>query len=162
MWLKAPGPISQVLLGLDWNFCWFLRCNYFLYFRPYVNPYPSVCLSSVFPSFVGHFVHNSILLSDLTSCFVPFDKRRLVVLFYSIGARYPYLSSGDNASIVLKDGKVKGGSKSLLCIISCHVLVWLLTKSCEWGIRSLKPIFHCDAKPFALGTGVGLDPECHT
>ena len=25
-----------------------------------------------------------------------------------------------------------------------------------------KPIFHCDAKPFALGTGVGLDPQCHT
>ena len=26
----------------------------------------------------------------------------------------------------------------------------------------LKPIFHCDAKPFALGTGVGLGPQCHT
>ena len=26
---------------------------------------------------------------------------------------------------------------------------------------SLKPIFHCDTKPFALGTGVGLDPQCH-
>ena len=26
----------------------------------------------------------------------------------------------------------------------------------------LKPIFHCDAKPFALGTGVGLDPQRHT
>ena len=25
----------------------------------------------------------------------------------------------------------------------------------------LKPIFHCDAKPFALGTGVGLDPRRH-
>ena len=25
-----------------------------------------------------------------------------------------------------------------------------------------KPIFHCDAKPFALGTGVGLDPQLHT
>ena len=22
----------------------------------------------------------------------------------------------------------------------------------------LKPIFHCDAKPFTLGPGVGLDP----
>ena len=26
----------------------------------------------------------------------------------------------------------------------------------------VKPIFHCDAKPFALGTGVGLDPQRHT
>ena len=26
----------------------------------------------------------------------------------------------------------------------------------------LKPIFHCDAKPFALGPGVGLDPQRHT
>ena len=26
----------------------------------------------------------------------------------------------------------------------------------------LKPIFHFDAKPFALGTGVGLDPQCYT
>ena len=25
----------------------------------------------------------------------------------------------------------------------------------------LKPIFHCDAKPFALGPGVGLDPQRH-
>ena len=24
--------------------------------------------------------------------------------------------------------------------------------------KSIKPIFHCHAKPFALGTGVGLDP----
>ena len=24
--------------------------------------------------------------------------------------------------------------------------------------RTLKPIFHCDAKPFALGPCVGLDP----
>ena len=24
-----------------------------------------------------------------------------------------------------------------------------------------KPIFHCDAKPFALGTGVGLDTQHH-
>ena len=84
-----------------------------MYFRPYVNPYPSVCLSSVFPSFVVHFVDNSMLLSDLTSHFVPFDKIRLGILFYSIGARYPYLSS-DDLSIVLKDGKC--GSKGLLCI----------------------------------------------
>ena len=27
---------------------------------------------------------------------------------------------------------------------------------------TLNPIFHCDAKPFALGTCVGLDPQCHT
>ena len=26
----------------------------------------------------------------------------------------------------------------------------------------VKPIFHCDAKPFTLGTGVGLDPQRHT
>ena len=26
----------------------------------------------------------------------------------------------------------------------------------------LKPIFHCDAKPLALGPGVGLDPRHHT
>ena len=26
----------------------------------------------------------------------------------------------------------------------------------------LKPIFHCDAKPLALGPGVGLDPQRHT
>ena len=26
----------------------------------------------------------------------------------------------------------------------------------------LQPIFYCDAKPFALGTDVGLDPQCHT
>ena len=25
----------------------------------------------------------------------------------------------------------------------------------------LKPIFHCDAKPFALGPGVGPDTQCH-
>ena len=25
--------------------------------------------------------------------------------------------------------------------------------------NGLKPIFHCDAKPFALGPGVGLDPQ---
>ena len=25
----------------------------------------------------------------------------------------------------------------------------------------LKPMFHCDAKPFALGTGIGLDTQCH-
>ena len=30
-----------------------------------------------------------------------------------------------------------------------------------WLCYSLKPIFHCDAKPFALGTGVGLDPQRH-
>ena len=29
------------------------------------------------------------------------------------------------------------------------------------GVESLEPIFHCDAKPFALGTGVGLDTQCH-
>ena len=28
--------------------------------------------------------------------------------------------------------------------------------------KFLKPIFHCDAKPSALGTGVGLDPQRHT
>ena len=28
-------------------------------------------------------------------------------------------------------------------------------------IISLKPIFHCDAKPFGLGPGVGLDPQRH-
>ena len=26
----------------------------------------------------------------------------------------------------------------------------------------VKSIFHCDAKPFVLGTCVGLDPHCHT
>ena len=25
----------------------------------------------------------------------------------------------------------------------------------------MKPIFHCDAKSFALGPGIGLDPQCH-
>ena len=25
-------------------------------------------------------------------------------------------------------------------------------------VRNLKPIFHCDAKPIALGPGIGLDP----
>ena len=25
----------------------------------------------------------------------------------------------------------------------------------------VKPIFHCDAKSFVLGPGVGLDPQCH-
>ena len=29
-------------------------------------------------------------------------------------------------------------------------------------IKTLKPIFHCDAKLFALGTCVGLDPQRHT
>ena len=28
--------------------------------------------------------------------------------------------------------------------------------------QHFKPIFHCDAKPFSLGTGVGLDPQRHT
>ena len=27
--------------------------------------------------------------------------------------------------------------------------------------RGLKPIFHCNAKPLALGPGVGLDPRRH-
>ena len=31
----------------------------------------------------------------------------------------------------------------------------------KWGPRNIKPIFHCDAKPFALGIGVGLDPQRH-
>ena len=31
----------------------------------------------------------------------------------------------------------------------------------SWNM-GFKPIFHCDAKPFALGTGVGLDPQHHT
>ena len=26
---------------------------------------------------------------------------------------------------------------------------------------SVKPIFHCDAKPFALDPGIGLDPQRH-
>ena len=26
----------------------------------------------------------------------------------------------------------------------------------------LKPLFYCDAKPFVVGTGVGLDPQSHT
>ena len=30
-----------------------------------------------------------------------------------------------------------------------------------YKIQTLKPIFHCDAKPFALGTGVRLDPQRH-
>ena len=29
-----------------------------------------------------------------------------------------------------------------------------------WGII-IKPIFHCNAKPFVLGPGVGLDPKHH-
>ena len=29
----------------------------------------------------------------------------------------------------------------------------------EYG---LKPIFHCDTKPLALGPGIGLDPQRHT
>ena len=28
-------------------------------------------------------------------------------------------------------------------------------------MRRLKPIFHCNAKPFALGPGIGLDTQCH-
>ena len=31
----------------------------------------------------------------------------------------------------------------------------------EAHLQTLKPIFHCDAKPFALGTYVGLDPQPH-
>ena len=30
----------------------------------------------------------------------------------------------------------------------------------QWNI-ALKPIFHCDAKPFALSPGIGLDPQLH-
>ena len=34
-----------------------------------------------------------------------------------------------------------------------------------WGpdffMSNFKPIFHCDAKPFMLGPGVGLDPQHH-
>ena len=29
------------------------------------------------------------------------------------------------------------------------------------GGGNVEPIFHCDAKPFALGPGVGLDPQRH-
>ena len=29
-------------------------------------------------------------------------------------------------------------------------------------VNTLKPIFHCDAKPLALGPGGGLDPQRHT
>ena len=35
------------------------------------------------------------------------------------------------------------------CLLNCQIL-------------QLKPIFHCDAKPLALGPGVRLDPQCHT
>ena len=31
----------------------------------------------------------------------------------------------------------------------------------QWNM-GFKPIFHCDAKPLALGPGVGLDPQRHT
>ena len=30
------------------------------------------------------------------------------------------------------------------------------------ALCTVKPIFRCDAKPFALGTGIGLDPQRHT
>ena len=40
-----------------------------------------------------------------------------------------------------------------------------LGSQCEPSFRwnmGLKPIFHCDTKSFALGTGFGLDPQRHT
>ena len=39
---------------------------------------------------------------------------------------------------------------------SPHLKALLMT-----GPNTLKPIFHCDAILFALGPGVGLDPQCH-
>ena len=33
--------------------------------------------------------------------------------------------------------------------------IWLHFK------QTVKPIFHCDAKPFLLGPRIGLDPKCH-
>ena len=32
----------------------------------------------------------------------------------------------------------------------------------RWVLQMIfKPIFHCNAKPFALGPCIGLDPQCH-
>ena len=38
---------------------------------------------------------------------------------------------------------------------------YLCSKRFLYFLINLTAIFHCDAKPFALGPGVGLDPQCH-
>ena len=44
-------------------------------------------------------------------------------------------------------------------LIQLNSLILVVTPGLPF---KLKPIFHCDAKPLALGPGVGLDPQRHT
>ena len=76
--------------------------------------------------------------------------------------------------------QVSDGNKCYLCIYVCLYLASIrgygiaigsFVTSCSWGgggMSSLTPtkrgnvksIFHCNAKPFALGPRVGLDRQC--
>ena len=49
----------------------------------------------------------------------------------------------------------KLSEKSLYCFRLCSDL-----HPCLSQIK-VKPMFHCDAKPLALGPGIGLDPQRH-
>ena len=46
-----------------------------------------------------------------------------------------------------------------LCVIP--VFLVCIFMQYLWKIQGFIPIFHCDAKTFTLGPGVGLDPQCH-
>ena len=45
-----------------------------------------------------------------------------------------------------------------LLILTFHYTWLQLVLKLRW---SIKPIFHCNAKPFALGPHIGLDPQLH-
>ena len=50
-----------------------------------------------------------------------------------------------------------------VCVLSVHSVLcfpndYHMVKEEKWNI---KPIFHCDAKQFALGPGIGLDTQRH-
>ena len=52
-----------------------------------------------------------------------------------------------------------------ICEISLLISNGLMSpvdfKKCQCPLLNLKPIFHCDAKPFVLAPRVGLDPQRH-
>ena len=57
---------------------------------------------------------------------------------------------------------LNGSTLQILKGTLCHLVVALSGRMTLSGLFiPLKPIFHCDAKPFTLGTGVGLDPQHH-
>ena len=57
--------------------------------------------------------------------------------------------------------KKRASACHLFLLLPCDCnLVFLMSQTSQ--SEKFKPIFNCDAIPFALGTGVGLDPQRHT